>query len=74
MVREEVDLTALIAEEDHQDYTLPPSFVLPFSVGIPVQILDPDLLASLGVVVWAPASTLAPPFHLHRGGEALLKC
>ena len=70
MYSEELDLSALISDEDGQDYALKP-FPLPLFSGL-VQALDPDFLASLGVVVWAPGS-LSYQRH-HGGGERSLEC
>jgi hypothetical protein len=70
MYSEELDIAALIAEEEGQDCALK-SFPLPILSGL-TQALDPNILAALGVVVWGPSSGFSQRFS--GGGERSLEC
>jgi hypothetical protein len=70
MHSEELDLAALIPNEDEEDCALK-SFPLPLLSGL-TQALDPALLTSIGVVVWAPASGLGR--RVSGGGERSFEC
>ena len=69
MYREELDVTALIIDEEGQDWALKP-FTLPMTPD-GVQTFDRDMLTSLGVVVWG-RSVFDSEFA--GGGERFWKC
>ena len=69
MYREELDLAALMIDEEGQDCALKP-FTPPVIPG-EAQTLDRDLLTSLGVVIWGRSVFNS---ELIGGGERFWEC
>ena len=70
MYSEEMDLAALLTEESEEDCALK-SFRLPLLSGL-TQALDPKMLTSIGIVVWASDSRFYQRFS--GGGERSFEC